>query len=281
MTSVTVSEDFDENGRPDWRVKQLREMTQGNIQYYFQYAHDQVVLGFSNFLDHFVINGGHVPYGMLKFSDIPSLVSVWHDDDFESIDFDINQDAVFEHARGSVPGLLESHDFHMDPVEAEQAAEMAIGIYKNTFLGAGRLCQFIDEHQSKSLTAHQRDNLNYLVIAASKAAKERYDFHKEHVGYRKPDILARDILLQALCETLCLNEQVGTDSDYYADVKKARDVYKKIKPAFAPKEPRQSSVTKPRTPDEEIPLTRELLLNDPDPVMSRAIEWIEQQQSNQ
>ena len=35
------------------------------------------------------------------------------------------------------------------------------------------------------------------------------------------------------------------------------------------------------TPDEEIPLTRELLLNDPDPVMSRAIEWIEQQQSNQ
>jgi carboxyl-terminal processing protease len=34
------------------------------------------------------------------------------------------------------------------------------------------------------------------------------------------------------------------------------------------------------TPDEEILLTRELLLNDPDPVMSRAQEWIKQQQSD-
>ena len=33
------------------------------------------------------------------------------------------------------------------------------------------------------------------------------------------------------------------------------------------------------TPDEEIPLTYELLLNDPDPVLSRALEWIQQQKS--
>ncbi len=31
------------------------------------------------------------------------------------------------------------------------------------------------------------------------------------------------------------------------------------------------------TPDEEIPLSRELLLNDEDPVLSRALEWIHQQ----
>lgn len=34
------------------------------------------------------------------------------------------------------------------------------------------------------------------------------------------------------------------------------------------------------TPDEEIQLTRELLLNDADPVLSRAQEWIKQQQSD-
>jgi carboxyl-terminal processing protease len=35
------------------------------------------------------------------------------------------------------------------------------------------------------------------------------------------------------------------------------------------------------TPDEEIPLSRDLLLNNDDPVLRRALEWIKQQQTKQ